>query len=145
MSLSQICGGVIGFALVGLVGCTTVEQPTPPPLERIAISDFNSVAGDWEGLVKRSPPTRSRYDDWVHLKIQPDGAFHFEAYRTIGVFRTTGVFTLEDGMLLANSEKGKITAQLYRHAGKNDRVVRAEGTSRDGITYHADLTPSRRR
>jgi hypothetical protein len=144
MRFAQIRGCVIVFALVGFVGCTTVEHPAPP-LERIAVSDFNSVAGDWEGLMEQSPPTRSRYDNWVRLKIQPDGAFHFEAYRTIGVFRGTGVFRLEDGTLLANSENGKITAQLYRHAGKNDRVVRAEGTSGDGITYRAELTRSRRR
>jgi hypothetical protein len=114
-------------------------------LERIAVSDFNSVAGDWEGLMEQTPPARSRYDNWVHLKIQPDGAFHFEAYRTIGVFSGSGVFTLEDGTLLASSEKGNLTAQLYRHAGRNDRIVKAEGTSGDGITYHAELTRSRRR
>ena len=145
MRFAQIYGSVIILVLVAVVGCTAVDRPAPPPLERIAVSDFNSVAGDWEGLMEQVPPTRSRYDNWVHLKIQPDGAFHFEAYRTIGVFSGEGVFTLEDGTLLASSEKGKISAQLYRHAGRNDRVVRAEGTSGDGITYHAELTRARRR
>lgn len=139
----QARGGVFVFTLVAIVGCTAVEHTPPPPLERIAVSDFDSVAGDWEGLMVQTPP--SRYDNWVHLKIQPDGTFHFEAYRTIGVFSRTGVFTLEDGTLLATSEKGNITARLYRHAGKNDRIVKAEGTSGDGITYRAQLTPSRRR
>jgi hypothetical protein len=143
MRFARMLGGVIVFTLVGLVGCTGANQPAPPPLERIAVPDFNSVAGEWEGLMVQTPP--SRYDNWVHLKIQPDGAFHFEAYRTIGAFSGTGVFKLEDGTLLANSEKGTITAQLYRHAGRNDRVIRAEGTSGDGITYHAELTRSRRR
>lgn len=143
MRLVQISEVAVVFALVAVVGCTAVEHPAPPPLERIPVSDFTSVAGDWEGLMVQTPPTR--YDNWVHLKIQPDGAFHFEAYRTIGVFSGTGVFTLEDGTLLADSAKGKITAQLYRHAGKNDRIVKAQGTSGDGITYHAELTPSRRR
>ena len=137
--------GVVVLVLIGMVGCTAVDHPSPPPLERIAVTDFSNVAGDWEGRMVRSPPTRSRHDDWVHLKIQPDGAFHFEAYRTIGVFSGTGVFTLEDGTLLATSERGKITARLYRHAGTDDRVVKAEGTSRDGITYRAELTPAGRR
>jgi hypothetical protein len=143
MTFLQIPGGVIVVALMAVVGCTAVEHPPPPPLERIAVADFNSVAGDWEGLMVQTPA--SRYDNWVRLKIQPDGAFHFEAYRTIGVFSGDGVFTLEDGTLSAASEKGKIIAQLYRHAGKNDRLIKAEGTSGDGITYHAELTRARRR
>jgi hypothetical protein len=112
-------------------------------LEPIAVTDFSSVAGDWEGLMEQTPP--ARYDNWVPLKIQPDGAFHFEAYRTMGVFSRSDTFHLEDGTLVATSEKGRVTAKLYRHAGKNDRVVKTEGTVGDGITYHAELTPSRRR
>ena len=143
MTFAQISGSVIVFALMAVIGCTAVEHPAPPPLERIGVADFNSVAGDWEGLMVQTPA--SRYDNWVRLKIQPDGAFHFEAYRTIGVFAGDGVFTLDEGTLLAQSEKGHITAQLYRHPGKNDRLLRAEGTSGDGITYHAELTRARRR
>jgi hypothetical protein len=126
-----------------MVGCTAVERTPPPPLEQVVVADFSSVAGDWEGLMVQTPP--ARYDNWVHLKIQPDGGFHFEAYRTIGVFSGTGVFTLENGTLLTSSEKGRVTARLYRHSGQNDRVMKAEGTAGDGITYHAELTPSRRR
>jgi hypothetical protein len=143
MTFAQIPGSLIAFALMAVIGCTAVERPAPPPLERIAVTDFSSVAGDWEGLMVQTPA--SRYDNWVRLKIQPDGAFHFEAYRTIGVFAGDGVFTLQEGTLLAESEKGRITALLYRHAGKNDRLLRAEGTSGDGITYHAELTRARRR
>jgi hypothetical protein len=143
MTFAQIPGSVIVFALMAVIGCTAVEHPAPPPLERIAVTDFNNVAGDWEGLMVQTPA--SRYDNWVRLKIQPDGAFHFEAYRTIGVFAGEGVFTLQGGTLLAESEKGRITAELYRHAGKNDRLMRAEGTSGDGITYHAELARARRR
>jgi hypothetical protein len=135
--------GIVMFAMAGMIGCTAVDHSPPLPLEPVAVTDFSSVAGDWEGLMEQTPP--ARYDNWVHLKIQPDGAFHFEAYRTMGVFSGTGVFTLHNGTLLAQSEKGKVTAKLYRHAGKHDRVVKAEGTSGDGITYHAELTPSRRR
>ena len=62
-----------------------------------------------------------------------------------GYSAVAGIFTLEDGTLLAKSEKGRITARLYRHAGQNDRVLKAEGGSGDGITYHAELTPARRR
>jgi len=136
---------VVVLALIGMVGCTAVENPSPPPLERIAVTGFSSVAGDWEGRMVRSPPTRSRHDDWVHLNIQSDGEFHFEAYSTIGVFSGTGVFTLEDGTLLATSEVGKLAARLYRHVGTDDHVIKAEGTWRNGTAYRAELTPARRR
>ena len=128
-----------------MVACSTVEHPPSAPLEPISIVDFKSVAGNWEGLMVQSPPVRSRYQNWVHLKIQEDGTFHFEAFRTIGVFSGSGQFTLEDGTLLAKSEKGRITARLHRHAGQNDRVLKAEGGSGDGITYQAELTPARHR
>ena len=130
---------------VMVAACSTTEHPPSAPLESISIVDFKSVAGNWEGLMVQSPPVRSRYQNWVHLKIQEDGTFHFEAFRTIGVFSGSGQFTLEDGTLLAKSEKGRITARLYRHAGQNDRVLKAEGGSGDGITYQAELTPARHR
>jgi hypothetical protein len=142
-NLLQVSPAVAVCIVIGMIGCTSVEHSPPPPLERIAVTDFGSVAGDWEGLMVQTPP--ARYDNWVHLKIQSDGAYHFEAYRTIGVFSGTGMFTLEDGTLVAKSEKGRIAARLYRHAGKDDRIVKAEGTTGDGITYHAQLTPARRR
>ncbi len=127
------------------VACSTVESPPSVPLEPIPIADFNSVAGNWEGLMVQSPPARSRYDNWVHLKIQEDGTFHFETVRTIGVFSGSGQFTLEDGSLRAKSERGSLAARLHRHVGQNDRILKAEGGSGDGITYHAELTPARRR
>ncbi len=68
------------FLLAGCftVACSTVESPPSAPLEPIPIADFNSVAGNWEGLMVQSPPARSRYDNWVHLKIQEDGTFHLK-------------------------------------------------------------------
>ena len=144
--LARVVQGIVLLTAMGngVVGCTTGERPPSVPLESVPVSDFSSVAGDWEGLLAQSPPIRSRYQNWVHLKIQEDGTFHFESFRTMGVFSGSGRFTLEDGTLLAKSEKGSITARLYRHAGQNDRVLKAEGGSGDGITYHSELTPARR-
>ena len=144
IGLSYSMHRLVGGKLLN-VACSSVEYPPSAPLEPISIADFNSVAGNWEGLMVQSPPTRSRYHNWVHLTIQEDGTFHFEAFRTIGVFSGSGQFTLEDGSLRAKSEKGRLTARLHRHVGQNDRVLKAEGGSGDGITYHAELTPARRR
>ncbi len=147
MKFSGMMQGLVLIAAIGqaLTACSTVEQAPASPLEEVAVTDFHNVAGNWEGVLVQSPPARSRYDDWVRLTIKEDGAFHFEAYRTIGVFSGAGQFTLDQGALLAKSEKGRISARLYRHAGQRDRRLKAEGTSGDGITYYADLTPARRR
>ena len=147
MKFSRMMQRLVLVAAIGhaMAACTTVEQAPALPLEQVAVTEFNSVAGNWEGVLVQSPPVRSKYDNWVRLTIKEDGTFHFEAYRTIGVFSGGGLFTLEQGTLLAKSEKGRVSARLYRHAGQHDRLLKAEGTSGDGITYHADLTPARRR
>ena len=145
---SRVMQGLLLVAALGhaMAACSTVEQAPAAPSELVAVTDFTSVAGQWEGLLVRSPPVRSRNDDWVKLHITEDGTFRFEAYRTIGAFTGAGQFTLDQGTLLAKSEKGgRIAARLYRHAGQSDRLLKVEGTSGDGITYYADLTPARRR
>lgn len=126
----------------GVAACSTAEHPPSVPLEPIPVMDLNSVAGDWEGIMVQVPA--SRYDDWVQLHIQEDGTYHFEAFRTIGVFSGHGRFAVEDGMLSARSEKGTISLQLHRHSGKEDRILKAKGRSIDGVTYFAELTPKRR-
>jgi hypothetical protein len=138
------------FALVVLIGhamaaCTAVERAPALPLEQVPVTDFNSVAGNWEGVMVRSPQVRSRNDDWVQLHIKEDGTFHFEAYRTIGALSRAGQFTMDQGKLLASSEKGAISARLYRHAGQRDRLLKVEGTTADGVTYNGELTSARRR
>ena len=139
----RVVQGVVLLAAIatGIVACSTVEQPLSARLEPIPVMDFSGVAGEWEGILVRAPS--SRPDDWVHLRIQEDGTYHFEAFRTIGVFSGHGRFAVEDGTLAAKSEKGTISLQLYRHAGMDDRILKAEGRSHDGVTYHAELTPKR--
>lgn len=144
-NFARAAQGVVLMAAIGsgVIACSPVERPGASPLEPISIADLSSVAGTWEGLLVQSPP--SRRDDWVRLTIQQDGAYHFEAVRTIGVFTGNGKFSVENGKLIARSEKGTISLQLHRHADKDDRVLRGEGRSGEGMTYHADLTPARGR
>jgi len=124
--------------------CTQADHPDSISVETVSIMDTKSVAGIWEGLVVRTPADRR--DDWVTLRIQEDGSFHFETYRTIGVFSGGGQFSLKDGMLFAKNEKGaSLTLQLQHHAGKDDRLLKAVGQSADGMTYTASLTPKGRR
>ncbi|MFY4727850.1 hypothetical protein [Nitrospira sp. BLG_2] len=124
-----------------LSACSWMDRFASPPLEPIPMTDIKATAGTWEGIMVRSPATRS--DDWVTLRIREDGMYHFESIRTIGVFSGSGQFTLEDGKLFARSSRGTITAQLHRHVGQDDHILKAEGTTSDGITYRAQLTPKR--
>ncbi len=124
-----------------LVACSALGRPQAPPLEPVPVTDLNIVAGTWEGIMVQSPPTRS--DDWIILRIQGDGTYQFEMVRTIGVFKGSGRFFLEDGRLEAKSETGWVKAQLHRHVGMDDRVLKVEGSASHGVTYHAQLTPKR--
>lgn len=143
--VARVAQGMILMSVIWIhvIACSTAERSKPSQLEPISITDVGSVAGMWEGVLAQSPPS-SRHDDWVRLKIQEDGTYHFEAVRTIGMFSGNGKFNVENGKLVARSERGQISLQLYRHSDKDDRIFKAEGKSGDGMTYLAELTPARR-
>lgn len=142
-TFARVVQGIIVMVAIGSItfACSTGERPGTSSLEPISITDVSSVAGMWEGLLEEVPP--SRRDDWVRLRIQQDGTYHFQAVRTIGIFSGNGKFTVENGTLIANTDKGTIHLQLYHHPGKDDRVLKGEGRSANGMTYRGELTPTR--
>jgi hypothetical protein len=85
----------------------------------------------------RVPP--SKEDDWVKLRIHEDGAYQFAAYRTVGVFGGKGQFTLKDGTLFAETERGTGTLALF--VAEAGRMLRAEGETKDGLRYSGELFP----
>lgn len=127
----------------GFMGPKETRQWQP-----IAIPDFKSVAGKWEGLLVRNPRTRD--DDWVTFVIGDTGTYEFTSYRMIGVFAGKGKFVLADGKLTAKSEKGgQMTLELLADSGSSDRILRAVAQDSEGFHYWADLkrapgTPPRR-
>ncbi|MGA6826411.1 hypothetical protein ACO9S2_02235 [Nitrospira sp. NS4] len=84
---------------------------------------------------------RSREDDWVTLIIREDGAYAFETVRTIGIMHGQGTFTLTDGKLRAESERGWIEATLYEEGGR--RMLKVIGAAKDGVQYLAELDPKK--
>ncbi|HSF68119.1 MAG TPA: hypothetical protein VLA67_11900 [Nitrospiraceae bacterium] len=137
-TMTMVMLPVLGCAFVA---CSALDRTQALPLEPIPVTDLKVVAGTWEGIMVQSPPTRS--DDWITLRIQGDGTYHFEMVRTIGVFKGSGRFFLEDGKLEAKSETGWASAQLHRHVGMDDMVLKVEGSASHGVTYRAQLTPKR--
>ena len=60
MKFSGMMQGLVLIAAIGqaLTACSTVEQAPALPLEQVAVTEFNSVAGNWEGVLVQSPPVR---------------------------------------------------------------------------------------
>ena len=103
----------------------------------VQITDLSSIAGKWDGLMRRIPPDRR--DDWVTVTIASDGRFEFSSLRTIGVFSGQGRFEVTDGKLQSRSERGAVEAVLYQ-AG-SQRMLKAKGRAADGTEYTAEVKP----
>lgn len=133
-----VCYGLLAGVLAGFIGCAPVELPPPPPTAPVAISTFRMTAGKWAGILKAKP--RSRDDDWVTLVTGEDGSYEFVSMRTIGMFHGKGTFTIIDGKLTVETERGSAVLTLYEEGGR--RMLKAEGATKDGVQYSADLTPA---
>ena len=121
-----------------IVGCSSTASKETRQWQPIAIADFKSVAGKWQGLLVRNPRTRD--DDWVTFVISEAGAYEFASYRMIGVFAGKGKLVLTDGKLSAKSDKGgQMTLQLYADSGSSERMLRAIANDGEGFHYWADL------
>jgi len=118
-------------------GCQSTERPKQPQWIQIPIADLPSVAGKWDGLMRRIP--HERRDDWVTVTIAPDGRYEFSSLRTIGVFTGHGVFGLDDGKLRSKSERGEVEAVLYEAGAQ--RMLKAKGRAADGTEYTAEVKP----
>ena len=82
---------------------------------------------------------KSNEDDWVKVRIHEDGTYEFAAYRTVGVFGGKGQFTLKDGTLFVETERG--TASIALFVAEAGRMLRAEAETKDGLRYSGDLLP----
>jgi hypothetical protein len=125
------------WAVIGLFSCAGPEQHEQVPWVFQPITDMREVGGKWQGVLKRIPET---VDDWVKVVISEDGAYQFATYRTIGVFKGSGKFSLKEGRLRAEGEKGNIGGELYL-AG-NRRLLKIQAHSHDGNNYVVSLTPA---
>jgi len=134
MSFGVLVGGV-----AGLVGCAPIEPVPPAPSTPVSISAFKSATGKWAGILIATP--RLKEDDWVTLTIRDDGSYDFASVRTIGIFHGKGAFTLIDGKLRTETERGWGMATLYEEGGR--RMLKIEGAAKDGAQYSANLTPAK--
>jgi len=120
------------------IGCETTGQRQQLEWKPVQITDPSQVAGKWDGLLQRFPP--SRRTDLVSIVIAPDGRFHFSSVRTIGVLSGEGNLTVTDGHLTATNERGSLEMTL--HEADNQRMLKTTGESSDGTRFVVDLTPT---
>lgn len=127
------------FCLAMSNGCETIERTEQAQWVSVPVTDVSTVAGRWEGVMRRMPPERR--DDWVTVNIASDGRYQFTSLRTIGVFSGHGEFAVNEGKLRSHSERGTIEAELYE-AGPQ-RMLKAKGRAADGTEYTAEVKPAK--
>ena len=110
MRFVQISGFVIGVQAALACAVFAAEKTQWSPTE---ITDIKSISGKWEGIMIRTPKSKS--DDWVNVSIQDNGDYEFASYRTIGVFSGKGNLAVKDGKADGPRRKGQRNgAALYR-------------------------------
>ena len=134
MRFVQISGFVIGVQAALACAAFAAEKTQWSPTE---ITDIKSISGKWEGIMIRTPKSKS--DDWVNVSIQDNGDYEFASYRTIGVFSGKGNLAVKDGKAMAQTERGNVTIQLLTEKTKGENMLKAEGKGKDGISYRAEL------
>ena len=137
--LRALCYGVLVGGVTGLIGCAPIEPLPLSPSTPVSVSAFNNAAGKWAGILRATP--RLKGDDWVTLTIRDDGGYDFVSVRTIGIFHGKGAFTLIDGKLRAETERGWVMATLFEESGR--RMLKVSGVTKDGTQYAADLEPTK--
>lgn len=127
-------------AMLSMSACTDVGTHVKVPTSAVPIPDLESVAGKWDGLMKRRPRTGA--DDYVTLTIGRDGTYEYGSTRVIGAFAGTGVLRLVDGKLRSEGERGHATYTLYERGGEQVLMVEGLDTTND-YEYRAELTRAR--
>lgn len=120
-----------------LSGCADIGTRAKATANAVPIPDLQSVAGKWDGLMKRRPRTRG--DDYVTVTIGEDGTYRFVSARIIGVFSGTGTLQLVDGKLRIEGARGHATFTLYERGGEQVLMVEGLDTTND-YQYRAELT-----
>ena len=128
---------VVGIAAIS---CAEVPPTKPSNWQEEKISNFQMVAGNWEGMTWMEPKM-VREHNWAKVTIDKDGTFRFSAIRTIGEWTGMGKLHIEDGKLVSprSDEDGTITMTLFKAEGK--RMLRVDAVDKEGRIQRAELNP----
>lgn len=137
--LSARALAVLPLWCIALALGACASSPPEPTAIPVPITDFKMVAGRWQGSVSGLAGPRNEGDS-VQVTIGEDGTYDFGIYRTIGVFGGKGQFTLQDGKLMAQGERGRVTYELYERGGR--RYLKGIGVA-GGNPVTTELRPVR--
>ena len=126
--------GALLLAVLALSACAS--QTAAPAASPVPVTDFKMVAGRWQGLLTGLASGRDE-GDTVRLTIRDDGSYEFGVYRTIGALTGKGTFTLQDGKLRMQGERGQAVYALYEGNGR--QYLRAEGELSSGMPLSAEF------
>ena len=127
-----------------MASCSGVQYSQRPSWVEVKISDFDSVAGNWEGSTWMEPKT-VRESDWATVTINHDGTFKFATYRNIGAWEGTGILHLEDGRLVSPRADQEGTIQMTLFKSDEKRMLRVDATDKRGLLQRAELTPAKKK
>ena len=127
---------LVGASLAGCAGSTASSSKMPST--QVPITSVSAVAGKWAGTVRRDP---SIEDDWADLTIKDDGTYEVKSFRTIGAILGGGRLTDSNGQLTSATDRASSTLTLYEGDGK--RVLKIDGTLKNGVTFSGWLTPAK--
>jgi len=128
----------VALVSISLAGCAGSASSSQLPSTQVPITSVSAVAGKWAGTVRRDPSTE---DDWVDLTIKDDGSYEVRSFRTIGAILGGGRLTVSNGQLTTQTERASSTLTLYEGDGR--RVLKIDGTLRNGVMFSGLLTPAR--
>ena len=134
-------------AVATLAACassSTSTSTSSAPATAVPITELKMVAGKWAGNVRGLAGPRDDAGDWVQMTIAESGAYEFSIARTIGVFSGKGMFSVKDGKLAMEGERGSGTFTLFERDGR--RFLRGGGTigSGSGTPLSGELRPATR-
>jgi hypothetical protein len=126
---------IVVLTIMSFAACAALVAPEQPPVIPLVISDIQTVAGKWEGMVIREPFQR----DWAELTIHEDGRFEYVSHRNyLGIAKGGGMLKLTDGKLTSETERAQATYVLMERSGR--RVLMVDALSKQGLRYTAELT-----
>jgi hypothetical protein len=129
---------ILTAAVCIVTSCAGMSLREERSWKPIPIADFKSVVGKWEGTVVESPSSFSA-EDWVRLNIFGTGIYEFTNLRMIDVWEGSGNFTLVEGRLVSQSDKGNMVLLLLSDKEDRERIIHAQAVSSEGHEFSARL------
>lgn len=127
---------VVLAGLAAGAACAGPGTSSREPAAMVPIRDVAAVAGTWGGLMTRQVGRPQQ--EWVELRVEPDGTYQALGARQIGALIGQGTLTVDDGRAHATGRNGTAVLTLLESDG---RVLRVEFRDASGIPFSGNLRP----